>query len=95
MKVTWSVYMKPSYQPTKSHITRLTITPQRVTVKVAQDYSERDKQRLGSFVDYVLEQFVDICSEWRGEVKFQLDGVYWASVVLRSGNRTRKYEAIL
>ena len=81
---------------TKSLITRLTITPDRVTVKIPEDTSERYSEMTVKFVEYVLEQFVVIRDEWRGVVKFDLDGLTHVSTTFKNGSgfNNRRYEVV-
>ena len=75
--------------------TRLTVTPDRVTVKVVKDMSAGRRKQLLAFVDYVVEQFVIIDKAWRGVVRFETDGVLLVKVSLRSDNPkqpNRRYE---
>lgn len=88
--------MKPKIEvcQAEGHKNRLTITPNRVTLKVGRNTSDSYAKKIYGFTEYVLEQFVDIKDEWRGEIKVELDGLVWLSTVLRSGNRVRKYQAV-
>ncbi len=78
--------------------TRLTITPDRVTVKFVKDTSEHRRKQLLAFVEYVVEQFVVIDKVWRGVIKTELDGVTLAKVSLKPENSkepNRKYECAI
>lgn len=88
--------MKPKIEvlQAKGYTHRLTITPDRVILKISRDISDSYAKKIHSFVEYVLEQFIDIKDEWRGEIKSELDGVMWFTTILRSGNRVRKYQAV-
>lgn len=88
--------MKPTIEVIKdsTYKSRLTIASNRVTVKIAKDTGEDFVTKIVSFAEHVLHQFVDIKGEWRGEIKTELDGVLWFSVVLRNGNCVRKYQAV-
>lgn len=88
--------MKPTIEVVKdsTYKTRLTITPDRVTLKVAKGTFDDFTVKLMSFTEHVLHQFVDIKGEWRGEIKTELDGLLWFSIVLRNGNHVRKYQAV-
>lgn len=88
MKPKIEVYQAEGYKNS------LTITPNRVTLKVGRDTSDSYAKKIYGFAEYVLEQFVDIKDEWRGEIKVELDGLVWLSTVLRSGNRVRKYMVV-
>ena len=83
-------------QAAKGTTTRLTVTPTRVTIKLPYNTDSRYQKRVESFVGYVLEQFTSpIKDEWRGTIKFEREGVLLGSVVLHSGSKVRKYEAIV
>lgn len=89
--------MKPAIEVIKdsTHKTRLTITPTRVTLKIAKDTGDDFAAKIVGFAEYVLEQFIDITDDWRGEIETELDGVQWFSVVLRdNANRVRRYQAV-
>ena len=79
----------------KTNTTRLTIAPDRITVKVAKEMTALRRKQLLAFVDYVVEQFVVLDKVWRGIVKFEHDGVTLAKVSLASDNpreSNRRYE---
>lgn len=82
-------------QTAKGYTNRLTVAPDRVTVKIAKDTTPQGCRKVLSFVDYVLEQFVDVNDIWHGEINFELDGVMFGRVVLRSGNKTRSYLGVV
>lgn len=88
--------MKPNIEVVQAegYKNRLTITPSRVTLKVGRDTSDSYAKKIYGFAEYVLEQFVDIKDEWRGEVKVEKDGLDWFSVILRNGKHVRKYTAV-
>jgi len=74
---------------------RLTITPDRVTVKTAKGMSPVRRKQLMAFVEYVVEQFVVVNKVWRGAIKFELAGIQMASVSMKSDNPKtpcRRYE---
>lgn len=86
---------KIEIQTAKGYTNRLTVAPDRVTVKIAKDTDHQGAKKVLNFVDYILDQFVDVTSEWRGEINFELDGVTFGRVVLRAGNKTRSYLAVV
>lgn len=88
--------MNIDIQTAKGNINRLTVAPDRVTIKIAKDMTDTSRKQLLGFVDYVLEQFVDIKETWRGSVHFELSGVQHVSTRLQnqSDERFRQYEVV-
>lgn len=79
-------------------VTRLTITPTRVTVKLTNDLSKLRRKQLLTFVDYVVEQFVVIDKTWRGAIKFEHDGLIYIKTSMKSDNpkeSNRRYEVVV
>jgi hypothetical protein len=88
--------MNIDIQTAKGNTNRLTIAPDRVTVKVVKDMTATSRKQLLAFVEYVLEQFVEIKETWRGSVHFELSGVQHITSRLQnqSGEKFRKYEVV-
>lgn len=78
--------------------TRLTITPNRVTLKIAKGVSQNRRNQILAFANYVTAQFVVVVDTWRGVIKFKSEGVELATVSMRSDNAkqpNRRYEGII
>lgn len=88
--------MKPklTIQENKDWQHRLKVSPTSVVLKVGRHTTGKHKEDIVSFAQHVLDQFVDINETWEGQIKVELDGLTWYSTVLRSGNKTRKYQAV-
>lgn len=74
--------------------TRLTITPKRVTLKLANELSDHHVTQMKAFAEYVVEQFVIVDREWRGTFDFEYEGCNVLATVMHSGNAHRRYEVV-
>lgn len=72
----------------------LKISPTSAVLRVGRKSDKHHTAEIVSFAEHCLHQFVDINETWEGQIKVDLDGLKWYSVVLRSGKKTRKYQAV-
>lgn len=88
--------MKPKLTIQESNDWRhmLKVTPKSAVVKVGRHSSKQHEAEIVSFAQHVLDQFVDINESWEGQIKVELDGLTWYKTILRSGKKTRVYQAV-
>lgn len=70
---------------------RLTVTPDRVTMKFPEGTDEEEKAKIRTFFLYVVEQLKDVTQSWRGNYNPWLDGTPYINMKTNEYKQKRSF----